>query len=113
MKQPRAPPVDGARPARVPTRPALRLTGVLRLVLLLGLHEPRLLPIAGVLVDAVHAVADRVEIVPVRLVVNHAPLVLLGEVPHAVVEERQRERPLPVPVWERLADLLLAAVYVR
>merc|ERR1712151_464333 len=61
----------------------------------------------------VRAVAERVKVAPIGLVVDHAPLVLAGHVAQAVVEVRETVRPLPVAVWQRLAHLLTAPVDVR
>mmetsp|Transcript_103518 Transcript_103518/g.331876 ORF Transcript_103518/g.331876 Transcript_103518/m.331876 type:complete len:225 (+) Transcript_103518:62-736(+) len=61
---------------------------------------------------AVGAVADGVEVRPVRLIVDHAPPVLARQVPHPVVEVGQRVGPLPVAIGHRLAALLLPAVEV-
>mmetsp|Transcript_30713 Transcript_30713/g.69984 ORF Transcript_30713/g.69984 Transcript_30713/m.69984 type:complete len:212 (+) Transcript_30713:58-693(+) len=61
----------------------------------------------------VGAVAEGVVVGPVRLVVDHAPLVLRDHVAQAMVVEGQRVRPLPVAVRERLPHLLVASVEVR
>ena len=68
---------------------------------------------APVALLSVWAVAQRVVISPVRLVVNHAGLVLAAHVAEAVVEEGKRVRPLPVAVRQRLALLLVAEHDIR
>merc|ERR1712039_197448 len=71
-------------------------------------------PHVGPAVDwcAIRAVAGGMLISPIRLVVDHAPLVLGGEVPHAVVVVRQGEGPLAVPIRKWLAAFLVPAMDV-
>mmetsp|Transcript_101157 Transcript_101157/g.257307 ORF Transcript_101157/g.257307 Transcript_101157/m.257307 type:complete len:226 (+) Transcript_101157:72-749(+) len=70
-------------------------------------------PRAAVDCLAVGAVADGVEVRPIRLIVDHAPPVLGRQVPHPVVEVGQGVGPLPVAVGHRLAVLLLPPVQIR
>jgi len=61
----------------------------------------------------VRAVAKRVLVTVVRLIVNHTPLVFEYIVAHAVVEIRQAIAKLPMAIWKGFLHFLATSVEIR